>query len=394
MAAMGRKARIKVSAVDGKHPFMRGMLTHSLLRKGLSFEEANSVANEVRERLAKEGDTSGQDVELSNGELRKLVLRVVRDICGKQRARELKKGPPAQVPLIVHPEGTVPFSRGLLSQKLVGTGLEPEQAYEVAQELASQLRQRPAQRIEAAELRQLERRIVVERHDESFGKRYDAIDHIDRSNRPIVVLIGGCTGSGKSMLATEIAYRLGIRKIASTDMIREIMRKLLSPDILPAIHASSYSYSAAHTQDDPIVAGFVQQMSRVEVGIAATIRRAIVENFHLIVEGVHVVPPMEVANQFADSALIVPVMLATLDRTVLESRFIRRGKELGGERRAKRYLESLDDIMGIQEFILELADQHDVPVIENVSFDETATNLLRLITDQIHRETHLEDPPA
>jgi len=174
-------------------------------------------------------------------------------------------------------------------------------------------------------------------------------------------------------------------------MIREIMRKLLSPDILPAIHTSSYGYSAAHTQDDPIIAGFVQQMLRVEVGVTAAIRRAVVENFHLVVEGVHVVPPIEAAAEFADQALIIPVILATLDREVLKSRFVRRGKEVGGERRAKRYLRALDDIMKIQEFILELADQHDVPVLENVSFDETASNLLRLITDQIHRESKAGD---
>jgi len=78
-------------------------------------------------------------------------------------------------------------------------------------------------------------------------------------------------------------------------------------------------------------------------------------------------------------------VLATLDRAVLESRFVRRGKELGGKRRAKRYLDSLDDIMRIQEHILEQADQYDVPIIENLSFDEAAADLLGLITDQIHR---------
>lgn len=387
---MARRARLYVSTQDGKHPFMRGMLTHSLLRQGLSFEEAHAVANAVRERLIDRAARTTEDVEIANVELHKLVLRVIRDSYGKQRARELKKGRVRHEAQVVHPEGTVPFSRGLLSQKLMGTGLEPSQAYQVAQELWKQLRLRPGARIEAAELTALERQILVEHHGESFGQRYDALEHVSRSDRPIVVLIGGCTGSGKSILATEIAYRLGIRKIASTDMIREIMRKLLSPDILPAIHTSSYQYHAGSAKDDdPIIAGFLQQKARVEVGIEATIRRAIVENFHLIVEGVHLVAPMRAAAQHADRALIVPVCLATLDRGVLESRFQRRGKELGGERRAKRYLDSLDDIMRIQQLILEQADKHDVPVINNVSFDESANNLIGLITDHIHR--HLQE---
>ncbi len=88
-----RKPRLKVSGPDGKHPFMRGMLTHSLLRKGLTFEEASSVANAVRDHLIKDGEASSQDVEIATRELPKLVLRLVRDVCGTERARELIVAP-------------------------------------------------------------------------------------------------------------------------------------------------------------------------------------------------------------------------------------------------------------------------------------------------------------
>ncbi len=391
---MSRKASLNVRGPDGTRPFLRGMLTHSLLKQGLTFKEAYSVANAVRQRLPELADRPGEDVEVSAKRLRKLVNQIISETYGAERLNELGQESPRDEPLVEDPEGTVPFSRGLLSQKLIGTGLEPRLAYEVAQEVWVRLRQLPGSRIEGEALRQLAREIVVERQGEAFGKRYDVIEHIDSSNRPIVVLIGGATGCGKSTLATEIAYRLGIRKIASTDMIREIMRKLLSSDILPAIHSSSYLYRARHAADDPILGGYLEQVLRVEVGIAASIRRAVVENFHLIVEGVHVVAPWRVAAEFEKSALIVPVILATLDRTGLESRFVRRGKEKGGQRRSKRYLKSLDDIMRIQDFILEQADLHDVPILENVSFDEAANDLLQLITDYIHRVGGLDDRPS
>ena len=369
---------------------MRGMLTHSLLKHGLPFKDAFAVANIARERLTELAEESGKDLELSTDELRRFVLRLVGETYGDERMQQLQSRPPETEPTIGHPEGQVPFSRGLLSQKLVGTGLDPRAAYEVAQEVWNRLRSRPGALILEGELRALERRILVERHGESFGQRYDTIDLIARSNRPIILLIGGATGCGKSTLALELAYRLGIRKVASTDMIREIMRKLLSPDILPSLHASSYRVAAVHPHDDPAIAGFLEQASRVEVGISASIRRAVLENFHLIVEGVHVVRPEVFVKEFEREAIIVPIILATMDRQVLESRFVRRGKELGGERRSKQYLTALDDIMRIQEFILDRADQYDIPIIQNVSFDDAANELLRTVTDQIHKLIHEE----
>ncbi|MFW5740315.1 MAG: hypothetical protein ACOC1F_08110 [Myxococcota bacterium] len=364
------------------------MLTHSLLKHGLDFKEAFAVANITRERLMDLAEASESDLELSADELREFVWRLVADKYGEERMRQLASRRPEAEPAIDHPEGQVPFSRGLLSQKLVGTGLDPRAAYEVAQEVFTQLRASPGARIDDQQLRELERRILVEHHGESFGQRYDTIDLIARSNRPIVLLIGGATGCGKSTLAMEIAYRLGIRKVASTDMIREIMRKLLSPDILPSLHASSYRVMLPHPQADPAIAGFLEQASRVEVGISASIRRAVLENFHLIVEGVHVVRPEVFEQEFRNSAIIVPVTLATMDRSVLESRFIRRSKEIASERRAKRYLAAVDDIMRIQEFVLDHADRNDVPIIQNISFDEAAAELLRTVTDRIHEIVH------
>lgn len=385
---MNRKPRLRVRGPEGKRPFLRGMLTHSLLKHGLTFKEAFAVANITRESLMNTASASGKDLELSTDELRDLVLNLVGDKYGEKRRRQLESRAPDVDPMIGQPEGPVPFSRGLLSQKLVGTGLDPHAAYEVAHEVWSKLRARPGAFIDEAELRRLERATLVSRHGEAFGQRYDTIDLLARTRRPIIILIGGATGCGKSTLAMEIAYRLGIRKVASTDMIREIMRKLLSPDILPSLHASSYRVMLPHPQADPAIAGFLEQCSRVEVGISASIRRAVLENFHLIVEGVHVVRPEVFAQEFEGKAIIVPIMLATMDRSVLESRFMRRSKEIASERHAKRYLTALDDIMRIQEYILDRADQQDIPIIQNISFDDAANELLGTVTDEIHRIVH------
>ena len=61
-------------------------------------------------------------------------------------------------------------------------------------------------------------------------RRYQELRELDR---PIVILIGGATGTGKSTVATEIAYRLGITRVTSTDFIRQTMRAFFSLNSVP-----------------------------------------------------------------------------------------------------------------------------------------------------------------
>ena len=50
---------------------------------------------------------------------------------------------------------------------------------------------------------------------------------------PIILLVGGATGTGKSTVATEVAYRLGITRVTSTDFVRQTMRAFFSREFMP-----------------------------------------------------------------------------------------------------------------------------------------------------------------
>src|SRR6266540_4241882 len=60
---------------------------------------------------------------------------------------------------------------------------------------------------------------------------------------PIILLVGGATGTGKSTVATEAAYRLGITRVTSTDFVRQTMRAFFSEEFMPSIHYSSFEAS-------------------------------------------------------------------------------------------------------------------------------------------------------
>ena len=59
-------------------------------------------------------------------------------------------------------------------------------------------------------------------------------------DRPILLLVGGATGTGKSTVATEAAHRLGITRVTSTDFIRQTIRAYFPPSEMPSVHVSSF----------------------------------------------------------------------------------------------------------------------------------------------------------
>src|SRR4029079_1456659 len=132
---------------------------------------------------------------------------------------------------------------------------------------------------------------VGERHARNFLRWQD----ITRLDRPLVVLIGGATGVGKSTIATQLAARLGVVRVVASDAVREVMRAMFSPELMPTIYTPSFEATAALREPpprpaDPIIVGFREQTAAVSVGVHALIERAAVEGTSLVVEGAHIVP--------------------------------------------------------------------------------------------------------
>ena len=118
-------------------------------------------------------------------------------------------------------------------------------------------------------------------------RRLQALNDLDL---PIVLLVGGGTGTGKSTLATEIAHRLGITRTTSTDFIRQTMRALFSRELMPSVHYSSFEAALALTKaeeeelGDAALLGFLDQTRNVLAGVEAAIERALAEGWSMVLE--------------------------------------------------------------------------------------------------------------
>lgn len=376
---LGRHSQENILVEDmyGRRPFMRGILVHSLMSKGLTFEESYDAANLVREK-----------VRIQRVVTRKELGVIVRRVVGSEVA---EVNPVTRSPDIVVTGGSggVPFSKGFLSQSLLSAAIEPGDAFEVARNIEDQLIARKTQEIDRRKLRSLVYQALHSRAGERSAQRYLVWRYYQEPDRPVILLLGGTTGSGKTSLAVEVAYRLGIARIISTDSIRQVMRLMLSSELVPAIHRSSYdAYRVLSKGDhnDAIIDGFRAQAEAVSVGVRAMIGRAISESEHLVMDGVSLVPGLLNLQDYAKSAEIIFLMVAAPRGADFESRFETRAKR-AKERTPHGYLENIENILHIQDYLLKLSEEHDIPIVDNDSFDRSVVSIIRTVTEQLRKRS-------
>jgi len=195
------------------------------------------------------------------------------------------------------------------------------------------------------------------------------------------VLVGGATGTGKSTVATEVAYRFGITRVTSTDFVRQTMRAFLSQEFMPSIHYSSFEVPGEGGLGG-VVEGFVEQTRNVLIGVRALIERALQEGWSLVLEGVHLVPGMLPP---VEGAMVVHCVLAIEDEQLHESHFWVRDASSDGLRPVQKYLDALGDIRLVQDFILDQARTAAVPVVENGSIELSIGTVMELVLSSAER---------
>lgn len=389
-SSKGRRRHLTVVDSRGtRQPFLRGMVTHDLVQRGLSFDEAYAVAHSVRGQVADHG-------EVSTAEIRDRIQETTEAMYG------------TAVPFAIPAESTIrrfvssqgerqPFSRGLLARSIQAAGIDIDRAYFLVTELERQL---AAEAIEEIRKEEVARRVaeILERFEgKSEAQRYRLMRRIQRLPRPLIVYIGGASGTGKSTLGLDLAPLLRIYRITATDTVRQMMRMVFSPQIMPELHASSFEPQVSSSELDiaasrfseeelqqRIVSSFQEQATRVCVGVRAVVERAVQENMSLLVEGVHLYPPQIPFADLEGSAYQIALMLTTSDVEVHRQRFLKRSSD-GGRRRAERYIESFGAIRHLQDFLLQSAEDHDIPLVDTAAFQSVERQGLRWITEILQR---------
>jgi len=274
------------------------------------------------------------------------------------------------MPLPLGGEHGLPYSRGLMARALMAVSVPPDRAYALARRVGDDLASRGSDVVELDRLEAL----AVEQLGEVEGgeavrqlRRYHDLRDLDL---PLVILVGGATGTGKSTVATEIAYRLGITRVTSTDFIRQTMRAFFTPEAMPSIHHSSF-------EGEPLIDTFVEQSQTVLVGVRASIERALHEGWSIVLEGVHLVPGL-LPLEFVD-AVVGSCILHIEDETAHAQHFFTR------DRPVAKYLDRFAEIRRVQDYLVREAERTSTPVIENENAEFATRAVAELVLSAAER---------
>jgi 2-phosphoglycerate kinase len=276
-----------------------------------------------------------------------------------------------------------PYSKGLMARALVAVGVPIGRAYELAKRIDQDLLERGEQSVELERVGELAGEVLGEVEGSEILRRLRRFRDLQELDLPVIVLVGGTTGTGKSTVATEAAYRLGITRVTSTDFVRQTMRAFFSHEFMPSIHYSSFEAAAGLREpeqaEDPVIAGFLEQTRNVLVGVRASIERALEEGWSTVLEGVHLVPGMIPP---IENALVVQCVLAIDDEEEHSMHFMVRDLGSEGLRPHAKYLDRLDDIRHVQDHIVRRAKRHRVPIIRKVDIREAADAVIELVLER------------
>ncbi|MEW8561165.1 MAG: ATP cone domain-containing protein, partial [Candidatus Thiodiazotropha sp.] len=340
-------------------PFLRGILTRSLTDAGLAFESAYKLSSDIREQI------NSVD-EITTDELRRIVTSELKKLDEKEVLDNYEAIIPAVTKTMVRDRkgNLTPFSNIQHRRSLESSGLGTDKAAYITQIVYVELAESHHDAVDSKEVGRLTYEKLKQHYGKEAAKRYLVWVDYTHTQRPLILLIGGTTGCGKSTIATEVAHRLNIIRTQSTDMLREVMRMMVPIKLLPELHTSSFnawrkipgSSESKESPEERMIHGYIHQAELVSVPCEAVIQRALNERVSLILEGVHVSPVLVKRFREEKNAVIVPIMLAVLKQDRLKHQLKDRGVTAPERNAQSDYLSNFESIWMLQSHLLSEAD--------------------------------------
>jgi 2-phosphoglycerate kinase len=362
-------------------PFLRGILIRSLQDSGLNFKEASAIASEIRNELANTALISTVDLS------RKVLKRLTSLGKGNVAHRYENRNSPVRVEVEQQCGRINPFSRLKFRHSLETIGLDASEADDVVRMLQDHLNNKSIKIIKSRNLAML-----IYRYLRQSSKLGPAVAHrwlvwhdFINSGRPLIFLLGGTAGCGKSSTANTLASRLEIVRTQSTDMLREVLRTMIPEQLMPVLHQSSFTawkglpgqqQKKGEVSDELLVQGYRSQADLLALAIEAVVERTTRERVSLVLEGVHMHPAFMEKLQAETDTVVIPIMLGLLQRKHLAQRIKARSTNVPDRGKA-HYLQYFDEIWRLQTYLLSEADRANIHIAVNENRDKIFSEIMR-----------------
>lgn len=259
--------------------------------------------------------------------------------------------------------GRLPYSRGIMATSLLATGITTEDAYALASAIQRRLHASGTRRLTAEDLVELAKATLLDQpRGREIAARWMAWRAAKRTGRPVVIVLTGAPGVGKSTFATRLAVRLDITRVVTSDAIREVLRTVVPDVVLAELHRSTFE-AVDLGAPDPF-AGFDRQCAAVSAAMAAVVRRMATEHRSVIAEGVHLVPG-SLGAALADhpASPIVIERVVTVDDVRHEAN-LRRREITEPLRGGDRHLVGFETIREIHRHLREAATEAGIDAVD------------------------------
>ena len=205
-----------------------------------------------------------------------------------------------------------------------------------------------------------------------------ATQHVPQGDedRPIIILLGGVSGTGKTTVGNLLVEEMGLSHHISTGFLRAAIGHLLpEPEakLLQRHTYDAYQELNGHVPDGRslLMEGAFQQSTLLRPGIESCIKRALREGIGMVLEGSHFIPG---AIDPASSGAHLLCILDVPDREELKHRAL-------SPNHSRRRLseEQLARLFQLQDEILEMARAHGQPVVLNDDLPSAVAEVRNLV---------------
>ena len=164
-----------------------------------------------------------------------------------------------------------------------------------------------------------------------------------------IILIGGCSGTGKSTISKELSERLNLIHRIGTGFVREIVRQFINND-----KQYMFGYTFQADSQEELINRFVRQSKELVGAVKACIERARAEGTSLVIEGAHIIPGL-----FNDCEVSLSIVLRNRDSEKHHDMIL-------GPTHFNRKItnEEFSQNLILQDYICGEAKKHQVPIID------------------------------
>lgn len=239
----------------------------------------------------------------------------------------------------------------------------------------------------------------LKKKGEKYLDRYQTMKEYQRLLRsgeqklPIIIILAGFPGIGKTTFAKELALIYGINIVIGGDVLRSSLRTFIKKFDTPEFHSSVYNAwkNFGEYSEKNLIKGYEAQATIMNQTVGHIIAdRGLRDGESMIIEYLHFLPS-QLSKELFKHPSVIPIVLQINDKNEYTKRIKSREKYSHLRSPGKRLLEHIDQYLLLQEHQCKEAKKHKIIVVGVDHFDLSIDTILTYINQRIKELNNLKD---